>query len=521
MAVANPLAQPTNIPAFLVGKSWYKWVATATVILGMMGSVLSSTMVNIAIPNIMGAYGIGQDEAHWMATAFFTTMPTFMLLNGWFVQSLGQRGAFLLAVSVFALASLVGQFMPDYYGLVVVRAVQGACAGLLQPLTMTVMFPLFPPEQRGRAMGIYGMGFILGPSFGPTVGGFIVDYLHWRDVFGCSIPLMFAAFVMGLTLPGRKPDAVRPKLNWISLASISSAMICFLVGISNAPRYGWDAPNVFGFLFFAACAFTTFIATEVTTKHPLLEVRLFAIRSFTISMLVAFIFGFGMFGSFYILPLFTQTVLDYTAIKAGMVMMLSGLIMVPIFPVGGRLAQSAPPGTPIVFGMALFAGTSFVLSGATIDSSFWFVVMWAAFGRIGLGVALPALQAGSLRDVPAELLAYGAGTLNFVRMTGAAIGTNGLALFLDNRLEYHADHLATTQTDTNSQTASVLAKVASLLESEGIGDAERMPLAMNYLGRMLSSQANDLAFQDGFVVLGTGFTLASLSALLLLKSTRR
>ena len=162
----------------------YKWFVTATVMLGMMATVMSSTMLNVAIPNIMGTYGIGQDEAHWMSTATLAAMPVMMLMNGWFVNNFGSRATYVGACVVFCVVSAIGQFMPDYYGLVVVRAIQGACTGLLQPLTMTVMFPLFSLEERGRAMGIYGMGFILGPALGPTFGGLIVDHAHWRDVFG-------------------------------------------------------------------------------------------------------------------------------------------------------------------------------------------------------------------------------------------------------------------------------------------------------------------------------------------------
>ena len=136
-----------------------------------MGSVLSSTMVNVAIPDVMGAYGIGQDQAHWMSTAMLAAMPVMMLTNGWFVNNFGARNTYVGACVVFCIASLIGQFIPNYYGLVAVRTVQGACAGLLQPLTMTVIFPLFDERQRGRAMGIYGMGFILGPSLGPVFWG--------------------------------------------------------------------------------------------------------------------------------------------------------------------------------------------------------------------------------------------------------------------------------------------------------------------------------------------------------------
>ena len=237
MAAGPPvpaIARP-NHP--LADKPSYKWLATTAVMFGMMGSVMSSTMVNIAIPDIMGAYGIGQDQAHWMSTAFLCAMPVTMLTNGWFVDNFGARNTFIGACIVFSLAALVGQFIPSYWGLVVVRTVQGACGGLLQPLTMSIIFPLFPPAERGRAMAIYFMGFVIGPAMGPAVGGVLVDYANRRDVFGASIPLMVVAGVLGARyLPYRSASATRPRLNWLSLSLIALSIGAFLTGISNGPR---------------------------------------------------------------------------------------------------------------------------------------------------------------------------------------------------------------------------------------------------------------------------------------------
>ena len=494
----------------------YKWLATATVILGMMGAVMSSTMLNVAIPNIMGSFGIGQDEAHWMSTATLAAMPIMMLMNGWFVTNFGSRATYVGACVVFCVASAIGQLMPDYYGLVVIRAIQGGCTGLLQPLTMTVIFPLFPVEERGKAMGIYGMGFIVGPAMGPTVGGLIVDHWHWQDVFGASIPLMVLAGVMGSALlPGRNPKAKRTKLNWTSLLLITVASACFLTGLSNGPRFGWASANVFTLFLIAACCLATFISVELTTDRPLLQMRLFRIRTFTVSVLVGFVFGAGMFGSMYVLPIFAQTVLGYTAFKAGLLLMISGLLMVPIFPLGGALAQTPRSGIPISAGMFLFGVSSVVLAGADTYVTFLFVAFWATVGRIGLSIALPALQTGAMRELPPDLLPFGAGTLNFVRMTGAAAGTNVLAIMLDHRHAIHADYLAATQVESNVTTGMVIDQVSRLLSAGGLSDHEQAPLALSYLGKMVSGQANALAFQDAFVMLAVCFAIASIGALAL------
>ncbi len=509
------------IPPRFRGRPNYRWLATGTVILGMMASVLSSTMVNVAIPDIMGTYGIGQDQAHWMSTATLAAMPVSMLLNGWFVTRFGTRNTYVGACAVFCIASAAGQFIPDYYGLVAVRTVQGACAGLFQPLTMTVIFPLFAVEERGRAMGIYGMGFIFGPSLGPVFGGFIVDHARWNDIFGWSIPLMVIAGIMAYRyLPGRTPNAKSVRLNWFSLIFVAVAMASFLTAISNGQRLGWSSPPVFGLFFLAACSMLIFVTIELTTRSPLLEMRLFADRTFTISVMVGFMFGVGMFGTFYILPVFSQQVLGYTAFKAGVLVMVTGLIMIPTFPVGGHMARTPRSGGPIALGMLMFAVSSVILAGADINTGFWFVALAAGFGRIGLSIAMPALQTGALRQLSQDLLPYGAGTMNFVRMSGAAIGTNVLAISLDHRALHHADHLAATQTENNPVTQALLDRVGEVLLEHGVSAMEQSALAVHFLGRVVREQALMLAFRDSFLLLAAGFVIAALSALALTRKPK-
>ena len=177
MSTATESVPPAS--DFRVGK----WSSTLTVMLGMMSTILSSTMINVAIPDIMGTFGIGQDRAHWMATGFLAAMTCTMLLYAWFVRNLGIRNTFVMAMVIFSGASIVGQTAADFNLVVASRIVQGGCAGLLQPLAMTVIYPAFPPEERGKAMGIFSMGVVMGPAIGPTIGGFIIDNAEWRYVF--------------------------------------------------------------------------------------------------------------------------------------------------------------------------------------------------------------------------------------------------------------------------------------------------------------------------------------------------
>ena len=513
-AIAEPAsARPAPDRAF------GKWAATFTVMLGMMATIMSSTMVNVAIPDIMGTFGVGQDRAHWMSSGFLSAMTITMLLNAWFVQNLGVRNTFVLAVTVFTFASIYGQLAPGFDGIVAARIIQGACAGLLQPLAMTVIFAAFPPAERGQAMGIFGMGVVLGPALGPTVGGFIIDNADWRYVFTAALPItLIAGALAGRFLPGRDDDAPRVPLDWTSFALVTAAVFSLLTGISNIQSHGLGSSFVFAMLLTSALSAIAFVVVNSRSAHPLIEVRLFANRTFAISAVVAFIFGAGMFGSFYLLPIFLQTVQGFTATKAGILLMISGLVLVFVFPIAGRLASTTAPGYPIAAGMCLFGISSYFLAKADVGTSFLFMAGWTTLGRIGLGLVTPALNTGALAAVRPEYLPYGAGALNFIRMFGGSLGVNVLAIVLEQRAARHFDILVATQTPGNSSTRELLRQVDQLLQQQGVGAIDRVALSYRYLAQVVGAKADAFGFQDGFMLLTIAFGLAALSALLL---TRR
>ena len=184
-------------------------------------------------------------------------------------------------------------------------------------------------------------------------------------------------------------------------------------------------------------------------------------------------------------------------------------------PIGGRLAQQPRSGLPICGGMMLFCIASIALASADTDSTFLFVMLWSAFGRVGLTISIPSLQTGALRDVPEDLLPFGAGTLNFVRMTGAAVGTAVIAITLEHRFAFHWHALSSTQTAGNASTREAVDQVAMLLSEHGLGAAQQVPAAMHYLGRVVAAQANSLAFTDGFLVMAVCFGITAVSALAL------
>ena len=493
-----------------------KWLATIAVNLCQMAAVLASTMVNVAIPDIMGAFGVGQDTAHWLSTGFLSAMTVCMLLSAWLIARIGPRRTLLLAAGVFTIASFLGQTGTNIEMVILARVLQGASAGLLQPLALTVIYAVFPPEERGRAMGIFGMGVVLGPALGPTLGGLIVDDSSWRYVFTGAVPVMLIGAALSFSaLPHRIPNVGRGRFNWLSFALIAVAVASFLTSLSNGQRLGWSSEEiVLGFLL-AALAGLAFVVWEMLSANPLLQVRLFANSMFALSSIVGFIFGAGMFGSIYILPLFVRTVQEFTATKAGLLLMPAGLILMAVFPLAGRLAQHVPARGPVVAGLVLFGFSSLLLGDVDVNTAFWTLAGLTIVGRVGLGLIMPSLSLHGLRTLAPDLLPYGAGTMNFIRMLGAATGVNTVSVVLDRQTDSYREQLMHTQTADNPITRELLYRLNELLDQAGLSGLDRLATTMGYLRRLIEAQANALAHQDGFVLIGLIFLVGILPALLL------
>ena len=217
-----------------------------TCMIATVAMIMSSTMANVAIPNIMGAFGIGQDQAHWVSTGFYSAMTAGLLLNGWLITNFGPRNIFITALTVFSFAGLIGQYAPTFEGVVLARVAQGLCAGIVQPLSLTTVFLAYPPERRGQAMGWFGLTAVFGPTIGPVLGGFIVDFAQWRFVFVAAVPMLMVGAIMAwIFVPGRTAKTGRSPLNIVSFIMIIGAFMLFLNGISYGQRDGWDTDPVF------------------------------------------------------------------------------------------------------------------------------------------------------------------------------------------------------------------------------------------------------------------------------------
>ncbi|WP_165857467.1 DHA2 family efflux MFS transporter permease subunit [Marinobacter sp. JSM 1782161] len=413
------------------GTRW-RWLAVATVMLGTMATVLSATIVNVALPEIMAHFQVGQGVAHWLVTGFIAAMTTTMLTTGWILDHFGLRRALGSAMLAFTLLAIAGGFATSPEWLILSRIGMGAVAGLMQPMAMYLVFRAFPKEKRGQAMGIYGMGVILAPALGPVVGGFIVDQLDWRYVMFAPAPVTLLGVFMVyryLPWPVSRPEPYRfdfPGLIWLALFIVSG------LDTLNALQHAEGAGTRITIgASVALVSLILFILRERHTPHPLLNLTLLRRPAFRDASLVAIALGLALFGSTYLIPLFVQSALQFSATEAGLLMLPAGIALGVTFPLAGRLADRKPPRPMIVTGIVTFAASTALFALSDLALGFFWLAAWAVIGRIGLGLIMPALSTGALNPLDPTELGYGSSIINFSRQLGGAFGVNAVALTIE------------------------------------------------------------------------------------------
>ncbi|HXU52224.1 MAG TPA: DHA2 family efflux MFS transporter permease subunit [Casimicrobiaceae bacterium] len=424
------MTAPSVMPRIRNERPWI----VATLMLGTITTLLAATIINVAFPALMDEMHVGHDTVQWLATGFLAATTATMLASAWALARFGERATFIAMLALFFAGSLLGALAWDMDSLVLARVLQGAAAGVLQPLAMVVLFRVFPLAERGRAMGIYGVGIVLAPAVGPAIGGALVTGFGWRWIFVLSLPFAIAGIALARRTLANVIVAERHPFDLAGFVLMAAGLVAALnVPVIGHAR-GWTSPPLAIVTIAALALWAAFAVRESRTPAPLLSLRLFRLRTFSAASIVAVAYGAGLFGTTYLIPVFVQDVAGYTAAGAGSLMVLPGLALAAAMAVGGRMTDTTQPRFVMIAGLVLFAVSAalFALTGA--GTGWWTFVAWLVIGRVGLGLLIPALNVGAVQSLSGHALAQGSAAINFLRQLGGAAGVNLLAVYLQWRL---------------------------------------------------------------------------------------
>jgi EmrB/QacA subfamily drug resistance transporter len=441
----------------------YRWFLLLSVMVGTMASIMSSTIVNVAIPGMSHHFALGQERAQWVSSGFMVAMTVSMLTTPWLLGRYGYRRTYVGTMVLLLAGGVAGGLANNFSLVLLARVAEGLAAGVVQPIPAIIILRAFEPHEQGRASGIFGMGVVLAPAIGPSIGGVLVDLFGWRSIFFMVVPFCLASIWLAYkfvptTAPGGAAATRAGGLDWRGLLIGLVGTLCLLNGLVALRG---DAPFESALLLAGAVvSLAVFVRWQkrlaAENGAPLMNMALFGYRSFAMGSVVSFIYGAALFGSTYLLPVYMQVALHLSASHVGTIMLPAGIVLAISIALVGRLADRQPTWLLVSVGLALLAVSFALMKVLTLGSTLWLLVAFAIIGRIGLGFILPSLNLGAMRPLAKPLIPQGASAISFLRMLGGAAGVSLCAIALEWRLAAHGDSLA--------QAASSPARLAAFNE---------------------------------------------------------
>jgi DHA2 family multidrug resistance protein len=447
---SNPFRARHNAPVALI---------TITVMLGLIMAIIDSTIVNVALNNIAGNLGASIDEVAWVATGYILASVIVMPLNGWLTAYLGRKNFYAGCLALFTVSSFLCGTAHSIWQLVFYRVIQGFGGGALQPTAQSILFETYPPNKRGAAMAIFGLGAMVGPAVGPTLGGYIVDNYSWPLIFYINLPIGIAAFLMTLMFIPNPHFLQKPKggIDWWGLSLLSAGLASLQYVLERGQHDDWySSDTIWTLTIVAAVGLTLFIVKTLRDRYPLVDLNVFRFRTFTIGNIIGAISGFGLFGTALVLPLFFQTVLGFTAFDTGMALLPGAIATAISMVVVGQLTNRIDPRLLVGSGMIIFGISTWWMGGLNEQAGYWDVFWPRLVQGFGLGFLFVPLSTVMLGAVPKEELAGATGVSTLLRQLGGSFGIAVLTTLLAREAAIAQNELASGVTQTHGYPVAVL-----------------------------------------------------------------
>jgi DHA2 family multidrug resistance protein len=486
------------------------WAIAFTVTLATFMEVLDTSIANVALPHIAGGLSASVDESTWVLTSYLVANAMVLPLSAWASAMLGRKKFYMTCVALFTMSSFMCGVAPTLAMLILFRIVQGAGGGGLQPSEQAILADTFPPEKFGMAFAIYGMAVVAAPIIGPTLGGYIVDHFNWRWIFFINVPVGIISLLLSYRmvedppyLKEQKRNArARMSIDYTGLGLVVVGLGCLQVVLDKGQEDDWLSSHFILVLsVIAAVALVSFVVWEWRQTHPILDVRLFAQRSFAISGLMMFAMGFGLYGTTVLLPLYTQTILGYSAQTAGMVISPGGIAVIFIMPLLGFLITKIQIRWLIATGFAISAFSLFHMSNINPHTDFWTATMYRVYQSLSLGFLFVPITTMAYLGVPQEKNNQVSSIVNLGRNLGGSFGIAMVTTMLARRSQVHQHQLIYHLTGYDRPFQEAMRGMSAYFEQQGFSPADAANQAYGRIYGMMQIHSAAMAYVDAIWVM--------------------
>ncbi len=479
----------------------YKWVVTSVVVFGVFMSILDQTIVNIAIPRLQTAFGADIHSVQWVLTAYILTLGITTPTSGFLADKFGTKRVYMLSLSAFTIGSALCGLAWSLPVLIFFRILQAAGGAALFPLSITMLFREFPPQERGVATGIFGIPALLAPAIGPTLGGYLVTYVSWQSIFYVNVPIGIVAVFLVSLLIREYPTQDNLRFDFLGFFFVAVGLGMLLYGLSAASTDGWDSTTVIGTTSAGVVALIIFTVVELLLVNrgdqPLLDVRLFGNRPFLTSSIASIFVFVSLYGGIFLLPIYLQSVRGQSAFQAGVTLLPQALASMLGVVVGGRLVDRIGVRAVIIPGLLILSIGTWQLSFITANSPSWWLQLVFIVRGLGLGLGIMPLTITALSEVSPRQLAQGSAINTVVRSGSGSLRIAVLATLVQTQATVHFAHLAERVTLT-SPLGQLLPYLQQAFVSHGASIDAAKEAALQVIAGLVHRQAFVLALQDAF-----------------------
>lgn len=521
------ISKPTfsSIPSLNPQHDSYKWWVLANIMIGTFMAVLDATIVNVALPKIMAAFGSNLDRIQWVLTIYLLVFGVMLPTSGWVADHFGYKRTYFLALFLFTFGSFLCGMAWNEYSLILFRVVQAMGAGFLMPVGMAIITREFPLRQRGLALGFWAIAAAASVSLGPLIGGYLVDHVGWNAIFDVNVPVgLFGLFATWVIQREYKTAHTR-SFDLAGFISMAIFLVALLLALSEGNAAwntgGWTSSFILTCFLVSGIGLAVFVYVESRAEHPLIDMELFKNFNFAVTNAILFIFGLGMFGSTFLLPLYLQNSLGFTAMQAGAFFLPVGIIQAFVSPVSGLLADKINPKIPGAIGIFLLAFSLYLNAFLSPYSEHAQIMLPLVIRGFAMGLLFTPLSTLALSSIPKQKIAQASGLFNVIRQLGGSFGVAMMGAMLTRRTIYHTATFG-QMIDTRSVSFQRIVSHLSQFAQMNVGGTrvEALTRAKALIVSHVAKQAFVKAVNDDFL-LAAAISIAGFFPILILKTQKR
>jgi DHA2 family multidrug resistance protein len=484
------------------------WVVTFSVMLATFMEVLDTTVVNVSIPHIAGNLAATNEEGTWVVTSYLVSNAIVLPISGWLANQLGRKRLLLICVAGFTVTSLCCGLATSLSQLIIFRILQGLTGGGLQPLAQAILLETFPKERHGHAMAAFGIGILLAPILGPTLGGWITDNYSWRWIFYLNLPvgILSLFFMNRFVFDPHYVKRGKGRVDLWGIGFLALGIGSLQILLDTGQRKDWFSSNYIR-TFTGLCVFglAALIVRELMTDHPVVDLRVLRNRSFSAGVFLIGLLGFVLYASLVLLPLYLQTLMGYPAYNSGLALSPRGIGALLFTPLAGHLTTKTDPRRLLVVGMVLGSVTMFQLSGLNLYAGFWDIFWPQVLQGVALAFLFIPLMSLAMSHITPEKMGNATSIFNLMRNIGGSIGIAIMTTFLARRTQMHQNHLVAKITAGNIKTLQYLQGLRANFYAHGTDAVTASHKALAALYGMVQQHAGMLAFVEAFWLMGVVF----------------